>query len=586
MKRKIFCSFFCVNNIFSADEEYITFTEPKKLQIYCDFEGFYNMCFFSPENFKIKKKDFNPNVLEKKLDINACKNFAIFDKSKNIVSDYNVNLADSFKGKKWIIKYIFKRDKDDEIFFSGDKFDHYSIDLYEKKYFNNESKLILNGINFNLKEIYICNDVLNLNSTNEEQNLNNFKDILGYFKDQIKNIPYLYKNSICIESYKIEDEESRIMKKGDKFSKYIADYIKSVRDGKKTELVINSFANYECSKICLNDDLDKKYYINDDREKYDEFKENVENFIEKLNKKKDKKLLSDEKLTELIQKEFGKDISIKCKDIFISNKKSVEIIINDINNYKNFINSKKIHLSFEAPDGYIFEDTFNPEVDVDFSEMDDINEDTPLYDCVSKISKIDLKTIKNEIKWRGLDKDDDKLKDFDSKYLEIFYNIYYKIKIKEHIKGITKEFDKNNLLINIKFNIDDNIKANYELDGNFNNIISPNNKIKIGKKISDLKTYIDNNLGKNITNYELKENDKVVTDDNKELTNNTTYIFTFKEGSNCIKEKPKKTDPTEKPTENSTENSTEENDTNDIINNKKGGCLCSGKNNKDKKGCC
>ena len=579
MKRKIFCSFYCVNNIFSADEAdtYINFAEKNKIWIRFDWD-YYGIYYLSGENVKLKKREYYDDNY--KLNIEDFTNFALYDKDKKTTGEYKVNLADLLKDKKWEIMHYLEEDKDNSYTYKKEDFDHYYIELAEKQYFNENSKLILNNQEISLRDKYTLKNQI------RTYNYDGIKEIIRELKKQIEDIEHFNEDLIIVESYKIENGVSRTMEEGEQFRNYIADYIDNVKNGKKTELVINSFANYEYDYICLNDDLDKKYHIDRNSKKYNEFKENVENFIEELNKNKDKKLLSDEDLTKSIQEKLGNDIIIKGEDDLFCNKKSIKIIINNINNYKEFINPKKIHLSFEAPDGYVFEDTFNSEVDIDFSKRDDINGGTTLYDCVLKISKIDLKTIENEIKYKELDEDDSKLSEY--KHTNISYNNYYKIRFKKPINGITKEYDKNNLLIKIEFNIDDSIKANYELDGNFNNITSQNNKIKKGKKISDLKEYIDNNLAKNITNYELKEDNTVVTDNNKALKDKATYIFTFKEGSNCIKEKPKKTDPKKtEHTENPTENSTEENDTNNNINNNKGKCLCSGNNNKtNKKGCC
>lgn len=595
MKRKIFCSFYCVSNIFSADDQYITFNEANKVIFDVIDDNGFNI-YGSPVNFKLLKED----IKNKKLpSIDSLTNFNKHE-LKNFGEDFLYLPSDTFDvdlGKlikdEYIINYFSEYDKSgNSINVKLEDIDKIEITLCKKIYFNENSNLIFNGNKFNLKDICVGKDVFDLFYKDEDEKLETFMHILKYLKNQIEDIPEDLDEYKCyVESYKIENGDSCTMEEGEEFSAYIEDYINNVKDVKKTELVINSFANYAYDNdnyILLNEDLSKKYKI-DGNEKYLEFEikvnEFVKKFIDELNNKKDKKLLTDEELTNLIPKEFGNDIIIKSEEKSLVNKKEVKIIINDVNNYKDFINPKKIHLNFEAPDGYVFEDTFNSEVDVDFSEYDDINEETLLYDCVLKISHIDLNTIENEILYKNIDEDDSELQELKiDPNGDINYGLFYKIKLKKPINGITKEFDKNNLLINIKFNIDDNIKAKYELDGNFNNIKSPNNKIKIGKKISDLKTYINSNLGKNITNYELKENDTVVNDDDKVLTDNATYIFTFKEGSNCIKEKPKK-EKTKEKEQNNTGSSEQNNTDKDKDNDNK--CLCSGNNNKaDKKGCC
>ena len=586
MKKEYFLYYYCLNNIFSADDEYITFNEANKV-IFDVYDDNGRNIYGSPEIFKLLKED----VKNKKLsNINSLIKFDkyiyenVSGKRKLVPSNmFNFDLGNLIKDE-YAIKYFFSRYKNGKFYnVKLEDIDNIEITLYKKIYFNENSNLIFNGTNFNLKDIYICKDIFDLCYKDQNENLGTFMGILKYFENQIKDIPEdLSNDKFYVESYKTGDGDSCTLKEGENFNDFIQNYINSVKKGEKTELVINSFANYEYDEIYLNKDLSKKYKI-EDNEKYEEFatkiKDFVENFIEELNDKKDKKLLTDEVLTNSIQKEFGNGIIIESEDEPIINRKKVKIIINDINNCKDFINSKKIHLNFEAPDGYIFEDAFKNDVDVVFSEYDDINEDTGIIECVSKISHIDFKNIKNEILFKDIDENDSELQELEIDSNKGIENgLFYKIKLKEPISGITKEFDKNNLLIKINFDIDNNIKAKYELDGNFNNIIFPNNKIKIGKKISDLKTYINSNLGKNITNYEIKENGTVVNDDDKVLTNNATYIFIFKQGSNCIKEKPKEKE--QKDTESSEQNNNNNNN-NDNDNDKKGSY-----SGKTKKGCC
>ena len=342
------------------------------------------------------------------------------------------------------------------------------------------------------------------------------------------------------------------------------------------EIVLKTYGFLGIDNINLDDNLQKKYLIDYDNVEYKVFEKKLKEKICEINGP-DKKLNEDQLLNSIKNelKIYGFEFGGAEGELGIDSH-VLDFIITDIKDFKDFIKAKECIIKFELDENLkdvVLDEKFNKDIKLNYVE-DKIEDGMKILDYINdkyktkiKFSDIDLKSS-----YLGYETSVSDEKD------AIFsIDNCIKIKLKKECDGITKKIDKSKLLIKLKFEVEN--KTKYELIDEINNIPTTLNIFDKDKNISNLKDHINNLLGKEMTNYVLKENDTEVNSD-KKLENGAIYTFIFKDNSNCVKEKKSKQNPPKeddrKKDKHEQENNNQGNETKPEIEQKqkKGYCNC------------
>ena len=304
------------------------------------------------------------------------------------------------------------------------------------------------------------------------------------------------------------------------------------------EIVLKTYHFLGIYNIILDDNLQKKYFIDFNDVPYKFFEKKLKEKIIEINGP-DKKLDKNQLLNSI-----KKDLKIDGFKFVENSEHGIDsyvfdFIITDIKDFKDFIKAKECIINFELDENLkdvVLDEKFNKSIKLNYVE-DNIEDEMKILDYINDKYKTNI--------------------NFSDIYLEAgFSNFIYhvndennaiflnndsiKIKLKKECDGITKKINKSKLLIKLKFEVEN--KTKYDLIDKINNIPTTLNIFDKDKNISNLKDHINTLLGKEMTNYVLKENDTEVNSD-KKLKDIATYTFIFKDNSNCVKEKKSKQNP-------------------------------------------
>ena len=341
------------------------------------------------------------------------------------------------------------------------------------------------------------------------------------------------------------------------------------------EIVLKTYHFLGIDSIILDDNLQKKYFIDFTDVPYKFFEKKLKEKIIEINGP-DKKLDENQLLNSI-----KKDLKI---DGFKFGEKSEQgidsyvfnFIITDIKDFKDFIKAKECIINFELDENLkdvVLDEKFNKSIKLNYVE-DNIEDEMKILDYINDKykTKINFSDIYLEAGFSNF------IYHVNDENNAIFLNNdSIKIKLKKECDGITKKINKSKLLIKLKFEVEN--KTKYDLIDKINNIPTTLNIFDKDKNISNLKDHINTLLGKEMTNYVLKENDTEVNSD-KKLKDIATYTFIFKDNSNCVKEKKSKQNPPKeddrKKDKHNQENNDQGNETKPEIEQKqkKGYCNC------------